>query len=227
MDVARYSAIIFDLFGTLVPTYRHRQVLGEMAAELRLEPERFIRAFAEETRDARETGQVRLAANLRAICRSLGATAGEAAVARAVTIRRDFTLRSLSPRPGAIETLTRLRDRGLALALISDCCEIVSDVWESLPIASHFDASILSCRVGLRKPDRRIYELACESLGVTPSACLYVGDGGSHELSGARRAGLDAALLAVPEESGHDVYRPDAIEWQGRVIHSLADLRSA
>jgi hypothetical protein len=28
---ARYAAIVFDLFGTLVPAYRHHEVLSEMA----------------------------------------------------------------------------------------------------------------------------------------------------------------------------------------------------
>ena len=224
MEVERYSGIIFDLFGTLVPAYRHREVLMKMAAELRLDTEMFIPAFAEETRDARETGQITLSDNLRAICASLGATVGEAEIARAVTIRRDFTIQALSPRHGTVEALTRLRDRGLALALISDCCEAVSEVWKSVPIASYIDASILSCRVGVRKPDLRIYRLACDALGLTASTCLYIGDGGSHELTGAQRAGMDAALFSVPEESGHDPYRPDAAGWPGPVIHSLAEL---
>ena len=111
--------------------------------------------------------------------------------------------------------------------MISDCCEAVADIWESVSIASYFEACILSCRVGIRKPDPRIYQLVCDALGVTPSACLYVGDGGSHELTGALRVGMEAALLSVPGESGDDPFRPDAVGWSGPVIHSLAELRTA
>ena len=72
IEVGHYSAVIFDLFGTLVPAYRHPVVLAEMAAALRLDTAVFSPAFAEETRDARETGKVTLTENLRAICAALG-----------------------------------------------------------------------------------------------------------------------------------------------------------
>ena len=226
MAVGRFSAVIFDVFGTLVPAYRHAVVLGKKAAALRLDTAVFAPAFAEETRDARETGQITLAENLRAICAALGATVTDGELARAVALRRDFTARAQSPRDDALETLARLRARGLALAVISDCCEAVADLWESASIASHIDAGILSCRVGVRKPDPRIHQLACDALGVTASACLYVGDGGSHELTGALRAGMEAALLSVPGEFGDDPYRTEAAGWRGPVIHSLGELRT-
>jgi putative hydrolase of the HAD superfamily len=224
IPVERYAAVVFDLFGTLVPAYRHAVVLSEMAAILRLDPSEFIRAFAEETREARETGAISLAENLRGICKTLGDPVSSADVARAVAVRRDFTVRALTPRQGAVDALVRLRAHGLGVGLISDCCEVVSDAWESSPLASHVDAAVLSCRVGLRKPDARIYERACHALQVPASACLYVGDGGSHELTGALAFGMEAALLHVPEETSDDPYRPDAAAWAGPVIHSLGEL---
>jgi hypothetical protein len=62
---ARYAAIVLDLFGTLVPAHRHHEVLSEMAYVLGADPQDFIASFAITTRDARETGEVSLAQNLR------------------------------------------------------------------------------------------------------------------------------------------------------------------
>jgi putative hydrolase of the HAD superfamily len=39
-----------------------------------------------------------------------------------------------------------------------------------------FDHVIESSKLGIRKPDPRIYELACETLGVNPANCIYLDD---------------------------------------------------
>tara|TARA_R110000824_G_scaffold118960_14_gene272086 strand:- start:209255 stop:209896 length:642 start_codon:yes stop_codon:yes gene_type:complete len=39
-----------------------------------------------------------------------------------------------------------------------------------------FDHVIESSKLGIRKPDPRIYELACETLGVNPANCVYLDD---------------------------------------------------
>ena len=39
-----------------------------------------------------------------------------------------------------------------------------------------FDGVVISGDVGLRKPDPRIYELGAESVGLPPSACVFVDD---------------------------------------------------
>ena len=39
-----------------------------------------------------------------------------------------------------------------------------------------FDAVIESSKVGVRKPDPRIYQMMCDLLEVTPAACVYLDD---------------------------------------------------
>ena len=43
-------------------------------------------------------------------------------------------------------------------------------------IMARFDHVIESSKVGIRKPDPRIYQMACEALGVQPSECVYLDD---------------------------------------------------
>ncbi len=43
-------------------------------------------------------------------------------------------------------------------------------------IMALFDVVVESSKVGLRKPDPAIYRMACEALGVAPSACVYLDD---------------------------------------------------
>ena len=43
-------------------------------------------------------------------------------------------------------------------------------------IMARFDAVIESSKVGVRKPEPRFYEIACETLDVAPSACVFLDD---------------------------------------------------
>jgi putative hydrolase of the HAD superfamily len=46
----------------------------------------------------------------------------------------------------------------------------------SAPIMALFDVIVESSKAGVRKPDPRIYLLACEALGVSPAGCIYLDD---------------------------------------------------
>jgi len=46
----------------------------------------------------------------------------------------------------------------------------------SAGIMAMFDVIVESSKAGIRKPDPRIYQIACEQLGVTPASCVYLDD---------------------------------------------------
>ncbi len=52
-----------------------------------------------------------------------------------------------------------------------------------------FDHVIESAKIGIRKPDPRIYEMMCETLKVSPDACIYLDDLGVN-LKPARAMGM-------------------------------------
>ena len=129
------------------------------------------------------------------ICRRLGVEPSEDRIAASAKQRFEYVRDALSPRPGVVETLVALRDRGYKVGLISNCTEEVCRLWDSTALAPLFDVAVLSFDVGMAKPDPRIYELATERLGVAANDCLYVGDGSDGELSGAEEAGMTAVLM--------------------------------
>ena len=47
---------------------------------------------------------------------------------------------------------------------------------EVAAIMARFDHVIESSKVGVRKPDPRIYQMMCAALGVEPAACIYLDD---------------------------------------------------
>ena len=64
-------------------------------------------------------------------------------------------------------------------------------------IMEMFDEIIESSKVGIRKPDPRIYRMMCEALGVEPAACVFLDDLGGN-LKPARAMGM----TTIKVESG-------------------------
>ena len=72
----------------------------------------------------------------------------------------------------------------------------------------------------MKKPDPRVYALACNRLEVQPGECLFIGDGGSRELTGATNAGMGAVLIRAPDDSENG----DREDWRGRRISSVQEV---
>jgi putative hydrolase of the HAD superfamily len=212
----RYRAVIFDLWQTLVPwpVEGASRMYDGLAEHFGAEPDRFRELWLRGRRD-RELGPIE--PHLRALAGELGF---EGDIAAAVTLRRDWTLEYLVPRPDAVPTLEELRRRGHLLGMISACSQDVPDVWERTPFGGLFDSTLFSCAVGVSKPDPRIYELACEELGVEPRDCLFVGDGANDELPGAERAGMTALQLRAPGEP----LTEEGERWEGRYVETLTEV---
>ncbi len=73
---------------------------------------------------------------------------------------------------------------------------ILSD--EVAAIYALFDAVLESRVLGVRKPDPRFYELACETLGVRPDECVFLDDLGVN-LKPARALGMQTIKVSDPD----------------------------
>ena len=72
----------------------------------------------------------------------------------------------------------------------------------SAGIMAMFDVIVESSKAGVRKPDPRIYVMACEQLGVTPPSCVYLADLGVN-CTPAAELGM-AAIKVVSEAQALD-----------------------
>jgi putative hydrolase of the HAD superfamily len=75
--------------------------------------------------------------------------------------------------PAMNALVVRARQAGVHTALLSNSWgnEYPRDGWDDM-----FDAVVISGEVGLRKPEREIFELTCARLDVEPAACVFVDD---------------------------------------------------
>lgn len=67
-----------------------------------------------------------------------------------------------------------------------------------------FDELVFSCAEGMKKPEREIYELTAERLGVTPGQSVFIDDRPDY-IKGAERAGLKTILFKSIEQVKTDL----------------------
>jgi putative hydrolase of the HAD superfamily len=89
--------------------------------------------------------------------------------------------------------LESLRERGLKLGLVSNAFDpgwLLHRDLEQMGLTERLDFAVFSSEVGVRKPDRRIFERALEALGVEPERALFVGDRLYEDIRGAGELGM-------------------------------------
>ena len=88
-------------------------------------------------------------------------------------------------RPAMVEALRRVKAAGYRTACLTN--NVVSDEPRAsdlrderrdqiAAVMSLFDEVVESSKVGVRKPEPRFYEIACDLLGVTPEQCVFLDD---------------------------------------------------
>jgi sugar phosphate isomerase/epimerase len=80
-----------------------------------------------------------------------------------------------------------------------------------LGITGCFDAVILSCVVGIRKPDPSILLMAAERMGVRPECCAYVGDKPHQDVVPARKAGFARTVILRNPKNNSSLQKEDAL----------------
>jgi putative hydrolase of the HAD superfamily len=105
-------------------------------------------------------------------------------------------------RPEMIEAIRRCHER-LRTGLITNNMAAMNDAdapsWLSA-VHDLFDVIIESSREGIRKPDPRIYEMACEQLGVEPSEVVFLDDLGIN-LKPAAAMGMTTIKVIDPDKA--------------------------
>ncbi|MGC5320193.1 HAD family hydrolase [Micromonospora arida] len=218
-----YQAVLFDFFGTLTRSVQ-RGVAHVGTAELLGCSTEILTEVLNRTYYERATGRLGDAeATLRWVCAQAGVHPSDHAVRAAVASRHRAVRADTWLRADAVPVLAALRQRGLRTGVISDCTHELPAFLPQLAVAPLLDVRVFSVQVGRCKPDPTLYLTACRRLGLEPGDCLYVGDGGSQELTGAERAGMTAVRLAAPDLATHMVFNADR-DWRGPTLGTLGEV---
>ena len=93
---------------------------------------------------------------------------------------REFSQRffaALQPNEALFAYYRALRERGIRLAMVTNNVREWEPRWRPmLPVDEIFEVVVDSGFVGMRKPERGIYELVLTRLGLPATACVFVDD---------------------------------------------------
>jgi HAD superfamily hydrolase (TIGR01662 family) len=120
------------------------------------------------------------------------------------------------------DVLRSLSEDGIRVGLVSNSHRSLASFESHFALDGLIAASVSSSEHGLMKPHPSIFRAALDRMDVTPSDALMVGDSIRHDVEGALRAGMRAALLHRSEQP-HP--RQPELAVQGiPVIRSLREL---
>ncbi len=115
-------------------------------------------------------------------------------------------------REGCKDVLRALKKKDYKIALVSNSWLGHGKYWlKKEKLDKYFDAILLSCDIGVAKPDKRMFELAAKKLKVPLSDCVFVGDKHGSDIQGAHDAGIKCKIAIEPFKKDHNLAPPTAI----------------
>jgi epoxide hydrolase-like predicted phosphatase len=197
MSVASVAprAVLFDLGGVVLgsPFPAISQLEKELGAPAGCITRAILEGGEQGAFQQLERGEIdvmEFAARFGAQCAPLGVPVDGAGLVAAIT-------GAMIVRPAYLQAIRRIRGHGLLAAALTNN-------WKgeaaTSALAEHFDIFLESCRLGMRKPEPRIYRHACEQLGVSPREVVYLDDIGGN-LKPARELGMRTIRVLEPAEA--------------------------
>jgi len=164
-------------------------------------------------------GRMSKAEAFRQIMASCGVQAADDLVAEMVRRDQELLLANARLYDDVIPFLTRLRDRGIKTAIVSNCTENTRAMLVETGVDKLADELVLSCEVRSAKPSPGIFRHALGRLGVSPEAALFVDDQ-ARFCAGSVAMGIRAAQIVRGELDGQ-------LSAEGvTVVRSLAEVEA-
>ena len=113
-------------------------------------------------------------------------------------------------------TLESLKKMNFKLAVISNWDVSLHRVLDLFDLTSFFDVVIASLEEGIEKPEKELFDIACNRLQVEPCQCFHVGDDLVDDYQGAVNAGFHSVMIDRCQTISSPPY-----------IHSLLEIQKA
>ncbi|MBI2579100.1 MAG: HAD family hydrolase [Candidatus Aenigmarchaeota archaeon] len=204
-------AVIFDLWDTLIyseagnPVQKARELLG------------YDKSFEEFMAKFQSSLMTRQFPSFKAafayVCGEFGVS--DASVEEKLASIWEENVRKVRLFPETREVLHKLKEKRYKLGIVSNGYAGAHSMIKGLGIYDCFDAVIVSCDIGLVKPDPRIYRTALERLGVTAEQAVMVGDRIADDIEGAGKAGIRGVLV---DRQGRSDYYPKMFSLRETVL---------
>ena len=86
------------------------------------------------------------------------------------------------------------KEYGVGVYVLSNISHYFADHSHEIDILKHSDGSVFSARIGITKPDHRIFDYLCNKFGITPNEAIFIDDS-EKNINSAREFGLQGYLF--------------------------------
>lgn len=200
-----FDAVIFDLGGVVLGSPLH--AINRYELHLGLEKNAINRVAAETAPDGAWSRLERGELSMDAFYAAFEVDCARSGYTISARTMFEWMAEESLPRPAMLTAIRTIRARGLRVAALTNNWANATDEPDAPDTAEpsdgtrelrlHFDAFIESSVEGMRKPDPRIYELACSRLDVEPVRTVFLDDIGAN-LKPARALGLTTIKVDEP-----------------------------
>jgi len=170
-----YDACLLDVYDTVLSLDQVRH-LDLVAGRAGVAAEPFTRA-AEHWGPRVTDGRLGFTEAMTAVLQECGSDADAAAL---VAADREISRELAVVHPDTVPFLEACRAAGVRTAFVSNCNENTRWLLDELGLSGLVDELVLSCEVGLAKPDPAIYGVALDRLGVAAERAVLVDDQSSY-----------------------------------------------
>jgi HAD superfamily hydrolase (TIGR01662 family) len=227
--------LIFDLGSTLIFNQHNNQwsklrprMVADLIVDLKAQglafnDDQFTAAFIRNIEDfdqQRQTHFKEITTEyiLRVTFQELNVQANHLDLPRALAALFSFSESQWKNMPHVHQTLRRLQERNLKLAIVSNAADNanVQRLIDNAHLRSYFDPIIVSANVGVRKPNPRIFEPVLKAWNIAPSEVVMIGDTLGADILGAKNARMKSIWVTMqadtPYNTAHrDTILPDAV----------------
>ena len=199
--VAAPQAVIFD-WGDVLATNDRSVVVQFMCKELQLSEEEFEKANVEK-RNALKEGKSETDfwiehAKSRSI--SLPANWGESYTAAIKA--------SVGTDPAMYAIIDKLKEKKIQVGILSNINDRYVKLIRDFGFYEPFTPCLLSCEMGLEKPDPKAYELLLQALALPGEKVVFIDDK-IENIEGAKKFGIDAILFQSAEQVREELVKRD------------------
>jgi HAD superfamily hydrolase (TIGR01509 family) len=150
------------------------------------------------------TGRLSSAQAAERVMRACGIDPSAELISAVVSAHHQLMTQACPLYDDAVPFLEQLRQRGIKIALVSNCADTTRPFLADLNLLQLADEVILSCEVGFAKPSPEIYLRALSAVGVAAADAVMIDDNPS-SCAGAESVGIRAIQIARSDPDGRSV----------------------
>jgi putative hydrolase of the HAD superfamily len=200
-----FKGILFDLFGTIIPRPDrgvHDKMMKDMGQVLGMGKDEFRTLWLSLHQEKTTWNEGDTNDLMMFVIQKCGKYPERDLAERMTNIWNIMTRSHFKFFEDVVPAFRELKKLDKRIGLLTNCGPNVPEIVENSEIVPFIDGAVYSSRVGLRKPEPEIYHLACRKIRTRPGETIFIGDGDSNELEGAKKAGLSPIKIERGEIAG-------------------------